>query len=219
MLFIKRLRKQGYKFRYYGVGEYGEKTLRPHYHLAAFGFPNCVRGQTDLRKQYCCAVCDSVKKAWGKGAVQLGRLEPAACAYIAGYVTKKIEASPLPPQLVPEFQRMSLKPGLGADLMHDVASVLLEHAKDMEDVPIALQHGTRKLPLGRYLRNKLRTYVGREPGCPEGVLLRAKEALRPLRENAFQNSSSFAEEVVNANAQKRLNMLTKYRIKKQRTTL
>jgi len=103
--------------------------------------------------------------------------------------------------------------------MHDVASVLLEHAENIDDVPQSLQHGTSKLPLGRYLRRKLRTLMGRDPGCPPHIMEEAKKELYPLRALAFANSSSFAEEVVNSNAQKRLNMLTKYRIKRQRKTL
>ena len=35
--FFKRLRKGGYKFRYVASGEYGEKTRRPHFHIALFG--------------------------------------------------------------------------------------------------------------------------------------------------------------------------------------
>lgn len=38
-LFIKRLRKSlpDVKIKYYAVGEYGGKTMRPHYHLILFG--------------------------------------------------------------------------------------------------------------------------------------------------------------------------------------
>ena len=34
--FFKRLRKAGFKFRYFGVGEYGSKRARPHYHIIIF---------------------------------------------------------------------------------------------------------------------------------------------------------------------------------------
>lgn len=35
--FFKRLRKAGYTFKYYAVGEYGARTQRPHYHILMFG--------------------------------------------------------------------------------------------------------------------------------------------------------------------------------------
>jgi len=45
--FFKRLRKKvEYPIRYYAVGEYGEETERPHYHIALFGHPNCKYGRT-----------------------------------------------------------------------------------------------------------------------------------------------------------------------------
>lgn len=70
--------------------------------------------------------------------------------------------------------------------MHEVASVLMEHSKleKMIDVPLSLQHGTRKLPLGRYLRRKLRTFIGRDADAPAAVIHAQKEQLRPLLEAA-----------------------------------
>lgn len=170
-LFIKRLRKAGYKFRYYLVGEYGDQSYRPHYHIALFGFPQCFRGQTDLRKSVCCKTCASVKRAWhNQGAIQVAFLEPASAAYIAGYVTKKIKGLgiSLPDGLAPEFQRVSLRPGLGLRVMHDVADRLLTYnlEKEIEDVPMSLQHGKVKMPLGRYLRANLRKMIGRDEKCP-----------------------------------------------------
>ena len=34
--FFKRLRKQGHAFRYFAIGEYGEKSYRAHYHIILF---------------------------------------------------------------------------------------------------------------------------------------------------------------------------------------
>lgn len=85
----------------------------------------------------------------------------------------------------PEFSRMSLRPGIGHGMMHEVASTLmqfnLEHAE--ADVPVSLRHGKRLLPLGRYLRKTLRTMVGKEENAPEIVLELAKLELQDLLKN------------------------------------
>lgn len=86
----------------------------------------------------------------------------------------------------PEFCRMSLRPGIGLDAMHDVASVLMQFDLDTReaDVPSALRHGSRTLPLGRYLRRYLRTLVGKDASAPQETLDAIKEKLQPLFEAA-----------------------------------
>lgn len=82
--FVKRLRtyasRSGFdgKIRFYGVGEYGEKFGRPHFHVVLFGLPerfwNCI------------------KDAWTGSIVdiQKPRTVDAVASYVAGYVVKKI---------------------------------------------------------------------------------------------------------------------------------
>lgn len=215
-LFHYRHRKRGYKYRYYSVGEYGSQTLRPHYHLALFGHPQCFRGQTDLTKQYCCETCEDVKKSWQNlGAIQVAFLEPASAAYIAGYVTKKLTAPPIPKFLAPEFQRVSLRPGLGLMAMHDVSSVLMEHDLEnrLEDVPLSLQHGQVKMPLGRYLRQNLRKMIGRDEKCPPEVIDKAIEEMSDVREAAFNASTPFRLAIQQANQGKIANFLAKQKLK------
>jgi len=189
--FLKRLRFDYHpsKLRYFNVGEYGENTQRPHYHLAVFNYPKCVRGVTQLnRSGNCCSVCDHVRGIWGKGFVYSGGLEDASAAYIAGYVTKKLTSRD-DPRLCgrePEFATMSLKPGIGAGFMPEVASVLLTHNLDstLSDVPTCLQHGRSVRPLGRYLTRKLREQIGRSPDAPESSIQKQMERLRPVQEMA-----------------------------------
>ena len=125
-LFMKRLRKAfPGRIRYFGVGEYGDTTERPHYHLAIFGMPTCRYARTRLFKTYrpCCPICTMVRDAWQKGEVFLGTLEPDAMGYVAGYVVKKMtrEDDERLKGKAPEFARMSLRPGIGYGMMHEHA--------------------------------------------------------------------------------------------------
>lgn len=191
-LFVKRLRKSiqdQRTIRFFGVGEYGEKTQRPHYHLAVFGYPSCRKGTTARdRRGRCCSVCDSVQQLWHYGHTYIGQLSPASAGYIAGYVTKKL-TKPDDPRLNgrhPEFTRMSLRPGIGADFMDETASAILKHNLDasMVDVPVALRHGRTLLPLGRYLRKRLRTRIGRDEKTPPEVLALQEAKLQALWQDA-----------------------------------
>lgn len=222
-LFIKRLRKNyPVKFRYFGVGEYGDTTERPHYHVALFGVRSCDYGIT-RKRTYCCASCDRVAKAWGKGQILLGTLEAKSAAYIAGYVTKKM-TRPDDTRLkgkAPEFARMSLRPGIGLGMMHELASVLMEHKLDerMIDVPLSLQHGMAKWPLGRYLRRKLRTFIGREANAPEAALLEQTKELQDLRKSAFETSTPLKNAVLDASLGRRIQLNNRERLYKKRNSL
>lgn len=82
--FIKRLRtyaqRSGFqgKIRFYGVGEYGEKRGRPHFHIVLFGLPQFF---------WRC-----IKDAWNGSIVdiQKPRTVDAVASYVAGYVVKKL---------------------------------------------------------------------------------------------------------------------------------
>lgn len=153
----------------------------------------------------------------------LGSLEEKSMAYVAGYVTKKMtrDDDPRLEGRLPEFARMSLRPGIGLGMMHELASTLLEHRLDerMIDVPLALQHGTKKWPLGRYLRRKLRTYVGKCADTPKAVIQLQKEELRIMRETAFVNSRPFKDEVLKASEGKRIQIEARERRFKKRGSI
>jgi len=213
--------------RYYAVGEYGDETQRPHYHVALFGFPTCTRLGFPIRKGGCpCPSCSMVRETWKRGQIHLGTLEPASARYLAGYIEKKM-TRPDDPRLGdrhPEFSRMSLKPGIGADFMHEVASTLLQFDivdSAQGDVPSSLRHGTRTLPLGRYLTRRLRTLVGKEANAPEATIEARAEEMRPLQQAARSSSSapSLKHQVVEANKAKRLSQAAKLKLKKQRRTI
>jgi len=101
--FMKRLRKNtGLKLRFYHCGEYGENFGRPHYHACIFG-ADFRRGEIDdeeqpkiiykkklQEKEILLYDSPALQKIWKKGFVTVGELTFESAAYVARYVTKKI---------------------------------------------------------------------------------------------------------------------------------
>lgn len=135
---MKSLRKlhnkanPGKKIRYYMAGEYGEDNARPHFHACLFGidftdkYPWRKNHQGDILYR-----SPTIEKIWHKGAVELGTVTLQSAGYVARYVLKKItgqhasthyqRTDPATGELYtlpPEYNRMSLKPGIGANWFH-----------------------------------------------------------------------------------------------------
>jgi hypothetical protein len=113
--FIKRLRKRisPRRIRYYAVGEYGDRSWRPHYHLAIYGL-SCELGgacsgikKREIQKRCekygskiipqrewyfdkICKTCQEVELSWDKGFIDVAELNPTTAGYICGYATKKL---------------------------------------------------------------------------------------------------------------------------------
>lgn len=76
--YMKRLRARvRSRIRFFGVGEYGERTHRPHYHVILYGVDRS---------------CAAIEKAWPYGHVRVDPVTPNNIAYTAGYANKKIRA-------------------------------------------------------------------------------------------------------------------------------
>lgn len=164
--FMKRLRKNTYphKCRFFGVGEYGDFSERPHYHLALFGFDRTH--QSELERAW----TDPEDKG-PFGFVDVQDLTFDSANYIAGYVTKKLtdKDDPRLQGREPEFARMSRRPGIGALSILQISEAIRSHPAGWPeisrkgDVPLSLRHGRKNMPLGRYLRMKLRQELGIDP--------------------------------------------------------
>lgn len=181
-LFMKRVRYHvDSPLRYFGVGEYGDFTFRPHYHVALFGFRPEEHVQS-FRDQKCsCGICDS----WRFGSVHIGDLNDASASYIAGYVGDKLRDrdNPRLEGRYPVFSRMSLKPGIGAGAIEAIADVLTseqgsEYVASNADVSNSVRVGDNHMPLGRYLRTRVREKIG----MPKKQPIQAQEKLVRKRE-------------------------------------
>lgn len=122
-----------------------------------------------------------------------------------------------------EFARMSNRPGIGADFMHEVASTLLQFNLDQSeaDVPSALRHGSRMLPLGRYLKRRLRELIGKEANAPQALLESLAAEMLPLRIAAKtdKDAPSLKHQVLQANQGRAAQRLARARLYKGRKSL
>lgn len=126
--FIKRLRKYlgSHRIRFYGVGEYGGITQRPHYHAIIYGYDFPDRVVHIDRSDYTIDNSAILSRLWplGHATVQSNSVE--ACAYVSKYAVKKITGEKAKDyylrvdeqtgeilKIEPEFARMSRRPGIG----------------------------------------------------------------------------------------------------------
>lgn len=118
--FLKKLRNKGYKFRYFGCGEYGSINNRPHYHIILFGYrPKDLKviGESETKQKL--FTSEEISTLWNKGLVSVQNFEPGVASYVAGYVNKKIDDKG-------GFLLMSKKPGLGFNYLMKNKDKLLE---------------------------------------------------------------------------------------------
>lgn len=168
--FIEKLRyrtRHIRPLRYFIVGEYGSETWRPHYHFIFFGLDVSVE--------------PLIQDSWGKGFHQLAELNFDRALYTAQYCLKKM-TRPDDEKLKgrpPEFSRMSKAIGLPAVgwLADTMGKRFInergEYGPELRmlgDVFNTVRIEGRILPLGRFMRRKLREALG----LPEDVYERAR---------------------------------------------
>lgn len=95
-LFMKRLRKKlGAGVSYFMCGEYGGKTLRPHYHCALFGedFSADRRYWKTSESGFPLFRSASLDAIWSHGHVDIGEFSFHSGAYVARYVVKSLPSN------------------------------------------------------------------------------------------------------------------------------
>lgn len=139
-LFLKRLRKTHGPVRFFMSGEYGSEFNRPHFHACIFGLDfsadrvflkETAAGGKIYRSP-------ALEALWDKGFSSIGDVTFESAAYIARYVMKKVGGNIKDKHYetydiytgeitsrVPEFGRMSLRPGLGLGWVHRFSGDIL----------------------------------------------------------------------------------------------
>lgn len=142
-LFVRRLRYVYPNTRYFLVGEYGDRSERPHYHACLFGL---IPSKSFL------------ETTWSHGLCHIGDLNSQSASYAAGYVTKKltnINDLHVRTWLAgrhAEFSRRSSRPVLGYNAIRQMADKTSEIVFDQQGIRM----GSHFFPLGRTLKRKLK---------------------------------------------------------------
>lgn len=115
--------------RYFLAGEYGDRTMRPHYHVIMLNCPLPDLRQIGRNKLGMpLYTSDLMTETWGYGHVTIGRMTWQTAAYVARYTLKKANGQTDEQYeqlgLTPEYTVMSRMPGIGHEY-------LLRHSNDI----------------------------------------------------------------------------------------
>lgn len=110
--------------KFYGCGEYGENTYRPHMHVIYFNLPlddlKFYKFTKDHKPLY---ISPTLTKLWKKGHVVIGEVNIKTCNYVARYVQKKqvhqITKGVDDFGIEEEFTLCSRRPGIGLNYYKD----------------------------------------------------------------------------------------------------
>lgn len=213
--FLKRLRiyyKRHFNhdnIRFFGCGEYGDMSLRPHYHIILFNLPipdltpefkyvDPITNKQVITKHCANGVIyyysDIIHDLWNKGNVVIGECSYQSCAYTARYVVKKLKGKSSEAYatlgVVDPFCRMSRKPGIAFNYYFDNKENIYEY----DSLTLATNDGARILPPPRYfnkmyeIENELRYYQVKEARKRKG-----EDYLNTLYENTNLHYSDYLE--------------------------
>lgn len=179
-LFFKKLRKYGSydgckSIKYYGVGEYGERTYRPHYHVILFN-----------------AKIDKIQLAWDKGSVHYGSVSEASIGYCLKYISKH-KKIPLHENddRQKEFALMSKR--LGDNYLTE--AMVNWHKSDLYHRMFCNLKDGKKIAMPRYYKDKLYNAEEREEAAWEtrrSMLLKI-EKMRQQDENYDVNKIKYIQ--------------------------
>lgn len=211
--YLKRLRRRftHESIRYFAVGEYGDHTGRPHYHLCLFGI--------------CELHARQIKDAWHKrgaeiGHVHIGEVNSQSSRYIAGYCIKKLTNKDDPRLYgrVPEFTLSSRRGGgIGIEAVRRVGEQLKKNPHWSEETVLqAFSIGGKPFPLGGYLTKKLAEILGTPEQEFKARLLAYQEEL--LTE-FWDQKDGYYHNLVAKHEQTRRNMESRQKIFKQRRSI
>ncbi len=173
--YIRSIRDQGYPFRYFACGEYGEETGRPHYHLIAFGLGI---GAEEI-----------FRRSWKKGFVTVYEANARTMSYVAKYCLKG-SARPANTAIVAPFRLTSRNPPIGGGFAKNIADslqtrtgshVLIDDKVHMKGV---IRMNGDKYPLDRTMKDRVIKELDIPTAMSDAVFRR--DSVDPTDEETFQ---------------------------------
>lgn len=138
--FWKRLRKKhGSGIRYFYCGEYGDRSGRPHYHAIVFNMVFSDQKLWRMSRDNPVYRSDTLEKLWPYGFSSIGSVTMQSAAYVARYIMKKrtgdgaedyydyVDTDGVIHRRLPEFVRMSRRPGIGQGWIEKYQSDVYPH--------------------------------------------------------------------------------------------
>ena len=127
--FLKRLRHHfPAGLRFFGCGEYGSHTARPHYHLLLLNSDFTDKKVAVSGSEYNLYESKLLSRLWPHGHHTIGDVSFESAAYVARYCVKKSQnGKTVNDGRLPEFVTMSRRPGLGTGYFDRYSNELLDH--------------------------------------------------------------------------------------------
>jgi len=144
------------KYRYFTVGEYGGQGDRPHYHIVMYNIPNDYIDTNNLTGKL---FSETLEKIWNKGIIDIDEVARGSAHYMTKhhlfpYTEIWLEDT----DRQKPFAIMSKKPGLGLNWIDDKITNYIKNSKNSY---ATLKDGS-KIPIGRYLKEKVRENLNQE---------------------------------------------------------
>lgn len=212
-LFMKRLRKavSPTKLRFFAAGEYGDQTMRPHYHAIIYGLD--LQGddlefyKRDTANKYSIYKSPFLAKIWQNGFVVVGKVTWDTCAYTARYVMKKLKGPAAQAYsdlgIEPPFSLMSRKPGIARAYYEEHPELF-----DYDHIDVSTPTGGKEIQIPRYFDTLLEVD---NPDLAESRKLHRQEMAKAAKEHLLAQTDLPYLEALEVKRQAKLGQLKKLR--------